>query len=252
MDRFPQPNNDLNLIGYNPDSEEEEKTGIWDVAVHLENEMFDSVRVFLRDIEFDLIKIINRYKDGAIFGCVAWLTSVPILEALSKCRYVQIIVQKEDFLRPDYGSKSGWELKLNHLYSQVKCHAARWELDKPISELSFLSNPTVDGIRCVGNYNHEKKPAFPRSHHKFLVFCEVEHGATEKRSFKYTPTALWTGSYNMTANAKKSLENVLFLEKKSGSELFNSYLKEHHNIFCMSEPLDWTTIWVSPEYRIGS
>jgi hypothetical protein len=48
-----------------------------------------------------MLDIIKQFENGAIFGCVAWLTLIPILKALSKCDNVQIIVQKEDFLRPD-------------------------------------------------------------------------------------------------------------------------------------------------------
>jgi hypothetical protein len=36
-----------------------------------------------------------------VVGCVAWLTSDPILLALQSCDIVSIVVQKEDFLRVD-------------------------------------------------------------------------------------------------------------------------------------------------------
>lgn len=31
----------------------------------------------------------------------------------------------------------------------------------------------------------------------------------------------------------------------------NDYLKEHHQIFALSEPLDWEHDWTETEYRIG-
>lgn len=241
---------DLNLLEGRSDDKETIPC-IWDEEVELKNESFDSVKAIFRDIEYDLIEIINQYKHGAIFGCVAWLTSEPILRVLSQCNYVQIIVQKEDFLRPDYGVGSGWKNKLRSLYNNIRFRAGRFELNKPISDLSICGDPHVGAIRCVGNYNYDKKSAFPRSHHKFMVFCKVGEDIPN-RTFTYTPTALWTGSYNMTQNAKRSLENVLFIENKSGSKLFDAYLKEHHNIYCMSEPLDWATRWSAPEFRIGT
>jgi len=34
----------------------------------------------------------------------------------------------------------------------------------------------------VGNYNHDKVPARPRMHHKFLVFCRVQTGRIPLRA----------------------------------------------------------------------
>ncbi len=209
---------------------------------------FDSVEVVFKNIENKLLNLIEEFQHGIIFGCVAWLTSKPILNALAKCRNVQIIVQKEDFLRPDLKvlNENFWKKDLCNQYDQLHFSLSRHKCLSPIRSLSVCDDPKVDPIRCIGNYNREGKAAFPRAHHKFLVFCR-------KSSVRgYVPVALWTGSFNLTYNATHSFENVLILRDKSGdNEILHAYLKEHHHLFALSEPLQWEDDWVSPEFRIG-
>jgi hypothetical protein len=63
----------------------------------------DSIVVVFKHLESSLIYHI-RCAD-VIVGCVAWLTNEKILRALSTKRGVALIVQKEDFLRPDLNAK---------------------------------------------------------------------------------------------------------------------------------------------------
>ena len=103
---------------------------------------------------------------------------------------------------------------------------------------------------CVGNYNEDKVAAFPRAHHKFLVFCKVDH-----TNFKldYEAVGVWTGSYNFTNNATYSFENSIYMEDMSGkNKILNAYLEEHHSIFKLAEELDWEHNWICPRYRIGT
>lgn len=212
---------------------------------------FDKVDAIFKDIEPRLIDIIKEFENGAIFGCVAWLTSVPILKALSKCNNVQIIVQKEDFLRPDlyHNKNTRWKMEIQKLYNDLKCESERHMFRHPMGRLSFATDPTVDAIRCVGNHNSDKNPAFPRAHHKFLVFCNIKNSS----EFEYSPVALWTGSFNFTKNATYSFENVLYMTDKSGNNsIINAYLNEHHQIFALSEKLDWEYEWTTPEFRLGT
>ena len=177
---------------------------------------------------------------------------------------MQLIVQKEDFLRPDLDTynKSNWKKSLQAKYANLKCPHTRYELNDSISELSYASsNPWVDPIRCMGNHNSDKAAASPRVHNKFLVFCKIID-KTEKEeedkdkndiTINYKPVAVWTGSFNFTKNATYSFENSIYLEDQSGDNpILNSYLKEHHQIFALSEPLNWEVDWVYPEYRIGT
>lgn len=206
-----------------------------------------TIECYFKNIEQRLIEKIEEYKDGCIFGCVAWLTSEPILKALSKCKNVQIVVQKEDFIRPDSYSGPYWKKNLHTLYSKISCETERHQLPGKAASLSVCSDPSVSAIRCVGNHNSDKNPAFPRSHHKFLVFCKqiINEWNTE-----YIALAVWTGSFNLTHNATNSFENVVFI--KEPKEIIQSYLDEWAQVFSFSESLNWENNWCEPEYRIGT
>ena len=219
-----------------------------DFSATVSDSHFDNVEVVFKNIEERLSNVIQEFQEGIIFGCVAWLTSKPILKALSKCRNVQILVQKEDFLRPDLGAGEdcSWKKELRQLYGELQFSFSRNQCLAPIRSLSVCNDQRVDSIRCIGNHNSEKKPVFPRAHHKFLVFCKLN------KHRKYIPVKLWTGSFNITYNATQSFENVLLLSDKGGkNKILNAYLKEHHHLFTLSESLEWEKDWVSPEFRIG-
>jgi HKD family nuclease len=218
-----------------------------DFSVDVINPSFDNVEILYHNIEERLVNLINEYKDGVIFGCIAWLTSRPILEAMAKCNSVQIIVQKEDFLRPDLNAGNNWKTELQNFYSKLHFNSNRYECREPICDLSICGDPSVQPVRCIGNHNEDKIPAFPRAHHKFLVFCRFD------KDKKYVPTVAWTGSFNLTFNATKSFENVIILTDNSGNnKIINSFLQEHHQLFTLSEPLNWRDTWSTPEFRIGT
>jgi hypothetical protein len=225
-----------------------------DYSTKINSPKFDTVETHFRNIEDLLINKIIEYKNDLIIGCVAWLTSFRILDALAQCKNVQIVVQKEDFLRPDIETKdrNDWKNTLRNKYLKIKCEMGRYQFAEPMKYLSFACDSTVEGIRCVGNHNSEKNPAFPRMHNKFLVFCKTS-GNENSEDFNYWPVSLWTGSFNLTQNATYSLENVICLTDESGkNELIKSYLNEHHQIFSISENLNWESNWIEPEFRIGT
>lgn len=117
--------------------------------------------------------------------------------------------------------------------------------------LSTSCEPTLDPIRCCGNYNRDKNPAFPRMHHKFLVFCDVDEIDYSKEGTPKPvhPTKVWTGSFNLTKNAGMSLENAVILTDPA---LINAYYQEWGWVLSLSEPLNWETDWLTPEFRIGT
>lgn len=209
----------------------------------------DGVTVYLRNIERELIKQINAAE--VVVGCVAWLTSFPILDALAATSGASIIVQKEDMLRPDIGSRDGsWRAALRARYNAIGC-LDRWMFGKGIlGGMSYNGDTTLDSVRCVGNHNKEKNPAFPRMHNKFILLCSIEKTDTIddfKRAI--VPYAVWTGSFNFTKNAGYSFENALFI---TIPEIVQAYFKEYQQIAALSEPLDWESDWVYPEWRIGT
>ena len=176
-----------------------------------------------------------------VLGCVAWLTSHEILSALALTPVVQIVVQKEDFLRPD--TRSSWRASLRERYDALTGGLLRSEVAGTIlPTMSFACDPGMESVRCVGNHNSDKAPAFPRMHNKFLVLASLDTG-------QLVPYGVWTGSFNLTHNAGNSLENALYCTDKA---IVRAYYKEYAQIAAISEPLDWTSPWAAPEWRLGS
>jgi hypothetical protein len=203
-----------------------------------------NVRAVFKNLDKELIPLIERCP--LVIGCVAWLTSEPILRALAKTQ-TSIIVQKEDFLRPDIGADPGYSRKLRSLYDELRCDITRDSLPGYVHRLSVCGDPTVQPVRCVGGHNREKKPAFPRAHHKFLVFCSVARSPDMHEIV--IPGAVWTGSFNFTQNSMRSFENAVIIED---TKIAQAYAWEYSQVFALSEPLDWESEWVEPEYRIGT
>ena len=204
----------------------------------------DNIEIVFKNIKQKLISQIK--KADLVLGCVAWLTDPHIIKALSTTES-QIIVQKEDFLRPDIGSKNNWKEDLRARYAQIKCNHLIQELSGAV--FSFCGCNDAAGVRCVGNHNSEKSPAFPRMHHKFLVLCDIDKDEEKNNYSNIIPKKIWTGSFNFTKNAGHSLENGLII--KDG-KIAKAYFEEYLQILGISEVLDWENDWITPEVRIGS
>ena len=207
-----------------------------------------NVSVHFRNLSSVLVKYIEAA--DAVVGCVAWLTHKDILSARSKKR-CSIIVQKEDFLRPDTGENpTAFKTVLRQRYAQLKPALERHELFGVAPMLNTCSMPEIEPIRCVGMLNTENLSAFPRCHHKFAVFCHTEAPAPED-SFIRTlkPYAVWTGSFNFTDNGTNCLENGIYIEDAG---IARAFAKEHSQILALSEPLDWMQDYFAPQYRIGT
>src|SRR5216684_2510451 len=126
--------------------------------------------VYFDGLEHRLCELIDEAT--CVFGCVAWLTSEAVLAALSKKNVVSIVVQKEDFLRPDFRPGRGWERRLRFLYQGLRCNLMRLDFSNRVGSLSVASDLTLDSVRCAGIYNHRRTTTAPRMHHKFLVFAD--------------------------------------------------------------------------------
>jgi hypothetical protein len=201
------------------------------------------IDVIFRNHRARLVAEITRFP--VVLGCVAWLTDTVILEALAKCRHVSIIVQKEDFLRPDLGQTRAQSLR--RLYDALPSPLLRYALPGGVSSLNYAGDPSIAAVRCVGNHNSEKRSAWPRMHNKFLIFCDQKPDGDGLEDV--VPRKVWTGSYNISANAAASWENAIMIDSP---EVANAYAREYGQIMALSEPLDWRSPWVAPEYRIGS
>lgn len=199
------------------------------------------ISIHFGDLETPLLKYIDEA--DCIIGCVAWLTNKPVLMALSKKEVVSIVVQKEDFLRPDSGK--WFRDDLRKLYARLKT-TDRYYISR--IPLSICCDPTIDAIRCVGVCPDGRAPAVPRMHHKFLVFCKYDDTASCANT-RISEYAVWTGSFNITHNATMSIENSVYIRD---TEIAGVYRAEYEHVLAMSEPLNWDSRWISPEYRVGS
>lgn len=193
-----------------------------------------------------LIELILQHQFA--FGCVAWLTDPQILAALAQ-RVAQIVIQKEDFLRPDTSPRAGWRTELRRSYDQIRCWFDRYELPSVAGSLSTNGDSTCEGIRCVGERPHNRNTS-PKMHHKFLVLGSIKDEDNDKRlPPTFSPEVVWTGSFNFTRNASASFENAVIIRD---TKIADAYLKEWAQILALSEPLDWTSEYIAPEWRIGT
>src|SRR5262249_12335063 len=164
-----------------------------------------------------------------------------ILKTLAQVKHgVAIVVQKEDFLRPDLGTENWGKQSLRVLYDDLKS-VLDPRIDWPglINNLSFFGGG-IEPVRCVGNSRNMRQVS-PLMHNKFVVFCKPQFFEQESRpSFEPRPYAVWTGSFNFTRNAIQSLENAVYI---ADPRIAEAYYKEWEQIEAVSEQLDWTTEW---------
>lgn len=246
------------------------------------------VAVHFRDMEERLIAEIE--KADCVVGVVAWLTSERIIHALAKKQCVSIIVQKEDFLRPDSNSAvcpDTWKRKLHKLYSLVP-KSSRVNFGVPISAMSSCSDDTIEGVRCAGMFDRDSK-ASPRVHHKFVIFCRSPFRRSPLRESSFSlrkPSVIEIGPgedfedfqpvpheeiEDYEADFGPDLPGIPYavwtgsfnFTKNATQSLENAvvirdrriataFLNEWAQITCLSERLDWSRSYVCPEWRIGT
>lgn len=212
--------------------------------------------VFFRDLKPRLLKLIGM-ADFAV-GCVAWLTEASILEALGQLRGAALVVQKEDFLRPSAEPDDEWRFRLRSQYERITPLERAWfpyllADMKPVAPLEPYAHKL--GVRCMGSFNSGRLSAFPRMHHKFLVFFRYETTANASPMFspppdgerRAIPICVWTGSFNLTDNAQRSLENAVVIYEP---DVVDAFLAEFVQLAALSEPLDWTDNWSAPDWRL--
>ncbi len=202
-----------------------------------------------------LIEIISRYE--IVLGCVAWLTDFNILDALAKKKDVSVVVQKEDFLRPDKNesdSAGRWRKTLRTKYEAIPAMERDylWRYGPGRAVLMRRTTEYADldkcAIRCAGNYNSKKSPAFPRMHHKFAVFGKRYDAGDERHNPGFIKSnffveAVWMGSMNWSWT--DSVDGAVFIEDPKIAEL---YYNEFLVVRSHSESLDWTSEWCKPEH----
>ena len=202
------------------------------VTVHFDN-LDEHLAAYIREAD-------------AVVGCMAWLTNPKVLSALQSVP-VQILVQKEDFLRPD-SARSWSKNRVRKAYESLN-PLWRPELAKTIGRFCYGGEGSTDAVRVVGVAPDHKKSANPRMHHKFFVFLKAVLPENPNVWMQYVPYAVWTGSFNATHNGTRSAENAVMIRDAA---IAGAYAREHGPLFGLSETLDWQHEWVAPEYRLGS
>ncbi len=220
------------------------------------------ITVLFDDLVPQLCQLIKTYP--VVVGCVAWLSNRTVLEALAEAKsHCSFIVQKEAYLKDSaVGTKQDkWGLgtKLHHLYSELKGIKIRRDLQGQ-SEVSncFLpsaldstrsTDETDDPVRCVGVIDSAKsRGMMSKMHHKFLVFGEWEGGEDEGEGegHRYlSPKAVWTGSFNLTETACKSLENATILRDPI---IARAYYHEWAHVWSLSESCNYRFTASKPEW----
>ena len=146
------------------------------------------------------------------------------LESVVKAKRSFDSCTKRRLLRPDQDPVDNWRKWLNNEYDKLPEGPTRyWYAGTVVSSLSVALDPTVFPIRCVGKHNSQNDFAFPRSHHKFVVFCKLKEGEDEDTFLRITHYAVWTGSFNFSKAASASLENSLVI---ADTKIVHAYYQE--------------------------
>lgn len=219
--------------------------GTWDKS-RTRTAQHGKITTHFGDLTDEIVAFIEGSECVAV--CVAWLTAQPILEALAKVQSV-VVVQKEDFLRPDSGRSSNWKRKLRESYGSLHNDFARQFFPEPLGRMDQFRESDIDPISCVGNHNEDRSAAMPRMHHKFLVRFKENFELIDQDVSPYVAESVWTGSFNFSANAGRSFENAVEIHDPS---IADEYFKEFCRVASLSEPLNWQHRWATPRYRLGT
>lgn len=242
----------------------------------------DNIEVIFRNHEQRLIEIINNAPDNGFIACaIAWFTNYKILDALGTAKErgvaIFVVVRKEDFLRPDNLNDQSFKSILRKKYDRLGLNVSHDNstlfsnfilpaLDEEYCGIVF--HKKYDAVRCVGNHNSNKNPSASRMHHKFIVFGVIERDNQKQKELedklpanmdeetkkdiidwenplKPIPQFVWTGSFNLSCSACHSFENVVIIKKP---EIALMYYREFSLLYVLSEPLDWSSIWMEPKF----
>lgn len=194
-----------------------------------------NTEVFFRDLKQHLLSKIQQA--DMIIGAVAWLAELDILQALAQ-RPTLMVLQKEDFLRPDKEVKLTPQAKVK-LYQAYQAFAPFDASKVAVGPFSQMVDPMyrrLPPIQCFGYHHAEQMYCTPRMHHKFVVFFKEYQGM-------YYPQAVWTGSFNFTKLSTYSLENAVVIYDP---QIAAAYASEAQLIYLKGEPLDWSSSWINP------
>jgi hypothetical protein len=249
-----------------------------------------TVEVVFRNLERRLVREI--FDADLVVGCVAWLTNERILDALSMVRTALVVQKEDWLrpdsnqnrsLKKLYSSLRAGPPRFSHtgLVATLSC-GADCTLDpvRCVGNVNTDKNPAHPRMhnkffvfcRMVPEPNCERHlkgwamveedtwPPVDLSPWDNLYVAVDAEGAPARGEFEpatcecdlwefIQPYAVWTGSFNPTHNGTMSLENAVIIYD---DEIAGAYYREWQQIEALSEPLDWNSPWVAPEWRIGT
>lgn len=170
--------------------------------------------------------------DLYVVGTVAWATDEQLMTALG--RHTQgtcIVVNKERWLR-GYTFRALRPIPLSTLFLSVGMLPPSYSQDY------------AQAAWCAGAINVENNVQFPRMHRKDLVFCAKSRSTHDAPGGgPLEPYALWSGSYNLTRTARKSVESAsLSWSTVLASHAYRCFL----DVLAHSEPLESQATVSSP------
>jgi hypothetical protein len=207
------------------------------------------LKVYFQGIKQVLRQRIERA--DLIVGCIAWLTDGDVIRSLWHPRHgVAIVVQKEEYLDPEWARSDAdarRAARLRQLYSSLKMPLRPADFGGLLAKGPYFGYPDrLEPIRCAGYFPGDARGPVPRMHHKFLVFCDVisrtgpeDPAAGDPTPPEIRPAEVWVGSFNLTPNAARSLEDVVAIVDP---RIATCFYDEWMQIEAMYQPLpsDWT------------
>jgi hypothetical protein len=136
-----------------------------------------NIEVIFRNHQARLVQEIDRFP--VVLGGVAWLADSVVLQALARRTQVNIVVQKEDFLKPDLGQS--WAQNLRALYAALPSPLMRYSLPGGVSSLNYAGDPSIVAVRCVGNHKPQRTTTHDRNDLGDVVI-HSEAAITERRA----------------------------------------------------------------------
>lgn len=201
----------------------------YDWALRRRDTTADRVTAHFGDLLPALLEFIRGSE--SIAGCVAWITSDPVIDALAQ-RPVALILNKEWLLRS--GDTSALAVRQRARLARLNGGILASSFPSPLCDVA-PPRTKLDAVRCAGHSPRVRSKNSPLMHHKFIV--RLEGGK---------PVAVWTGSFNFTANASSSLENAVEIHDPAAA---SAYLSEFSRVASISEPLEFAAGKSDPSWN---
>jgi phosphatidylserine/phosphatidylglycerophosphate/cardiolipin synthase-like enzyme len=224
-----------------------------------------NVEIVFRNHKRRLLQLLDeaRREQLVCLGAVAWVTDCDILDAMADIP-TSLVVQKELNLRSDHRSarNPGWDARLREHYAALAASDRnndlfiRQNFPSPLGDLTLLGDQRISGVRCFGTRTvaDEGGVQDPLMHNKFVIFARLsfEPAPVQKSEdyldgkVRWEQILVWTGSCNLSRTSTRSRENaVIIRDPKIAGAAFREWL----DLMSLSEPLDWGSEDVHPQWR---